>query len=137
MINMVILYKHYRYKNVTLKNPRYFSEMYKKLTGIEIIITSYPATNEILVNSPKELTEADKKTLEDLIAMNPEPVSVYEYVPVDVNDFEAAVGVKPVMVDWFGERSVRVYFDKPLTPDQEIRLKRFLEGPRMKLKKVK
>ncbi len=134
---MAIRYKYYKYSNVTLKDPRYFSELFKRQTGIEIIITSYPATNEILVNSPKELTEAEKKILEDLIALNPEPTAIYEYVPIDVSDIEAAIGVKPIMVDWYGERSARVYFDTPLTPDQEARLKALLEGSRMKLKKVK
>jgi len=130
---MIVKYEY----TVLLKDPRYFSELFYKRTGIRITVTSYPPLTRTIINSPKELTPEEKSILDSLVAENPVPVSTYELLPVTPDDIEIEIGVRPVILIIDPTTGTATcHFDTTLTPEQEAMLEALLRSP-MKFKRVR
>jgi hypothetical protein len=91
---------------------------------------------EIRFDFARELTPAEKAKLDSIMASPPMPVARYAWDALDVDDVEREVGVRPVRLDVDLERDVIIVdFDRPLTPEQEMKLAMALRSQR-RFKKI-
>jgi len=86
--------------------------------------------NELIVWTERELSDDEKRKLDDLIAGTLEPVAVYQFDLANLEDeIEKAVGVRPTrVVDRPDAARTAIFFDRRLTAEQEAFMRSIRAG---------